>query len=232
MSNEKPGKIETVVVCYTQTTFDELEKRPENIEELEPSEFEDEAVRQSRLISTLAEKLVAALTAAGVTAEIIRLPQRSFNPRDISKAAFAWRIMDLTESNGRSIDMALCLDFPSWSLQHPRKCVWLTSLPNFVIRGKLAMPIQPAGQPGSPLSAKVSNSQEKLQAENARAVSGLLQSERRGLAEAYRLLAGNRPLAEEMARRGLQVEFNPFPADLNSDPSGPEWQATMKRLLK
>src|SRR5690348_1270710 len=110
--------IETVLVCYTQASFDELEKSDEASDEEPPEEM-----ARTRYLAELALQLTSALQTAGCTAEIVRIPQTSFSPRDISKAAFAWRILDLKESNGRPVDLALCLDFPAWSLQHPNKWV-------------------------------------------------------------------------------------------------------------
>jgi hypothetical protein len=223
--SEKPT-IETVLVCYTQASFDELEK-PGNSPEQEPAE----ELARARYLARLATQLTTALQAAGCTTEIVRVPQTSFAPRDISKAAFAWRILDLKESNGRPIDLALCLDFPAWSLQHPRKWVWLTSLPNFIMRSRITRPTVTTAPPDLPKTDSPQIVLNDLQAEQAQAVASLLQAERRGLAEAYRLLAGSRPVAEELARRGLQVDFNPLPPDLASDPSGPDWQTAIKRLL-
>lgn len=214
-------KIETVMVCYTQATAANLAPR------LADNDEPDAETERARYIAILAEKLVEALRHAGCAAEIARVPQRSFAPRDISKAAFAWRILDLKESNGQPIDMALCLDFPAWSLPHPRKAVWLTALPNFVIRSRLYIP-EPDEQPASNL-IKIGRSD--AQTENSRNVLSLLQAERRGLAEAARLLAGSRSVAEDLARRGLQVEFNPLPTDLNTSAANPDWQNPVRRLL-
>ncbi len=231
--SQPPAKpIETVLVCYTQASFDALEKRSADPqEEEEPAE----EVARTRYIATLAERLTAGLQAAGCTAETVRVPQRSFVPRDITKAAFAWRMLDLKESNGRPIDLALCLDFPAWSLQHPRKYIWLTALPNFVTRSRVTLPSPHQGG-ARPVEADYATvlrlKRDDRQTEQAQAVAALLQAERRGLSEAYRLLAGSRPVAEELSRRGLQVEFNPLPADLKSDPSGPQWQAPLRRLLE
>jgi len=43
-------------------------------------------------------------------------------------------------------------------------------------------------------------------------------------------MAGSRPIAEEIARSGLQSEFNPFPT-LELAPDSPEWQTVIKRVL-
>ncbi len=224
-------KIETVLVALTQVTYDRLEKRP-----VEPDvEAEEEAgttdiIDEAHHRTALAQALVEALRAGGRTAETVRMPQRSFAPRDISKAAFAWRLIDLKESNGRTVDLVICLDFPAWSLQHPAKCCWLTALPNFVTRSRSM--VSPGDYPNSAAPKPVSLARNDRQAEDAKAISGLLQAERRGLAESRRLLAATRPLAEELARRGLQVEFNPIPPDLTVAPTDPVWKAALQRLLK
>jgi hypothetical protein len=225
-------KIETVLVALTRMTFDRLEKRPADFDadEVEAETGDPEAVAQANYRAHLAQALVEAVRATGRTAEIARVPQRSFVPRDISKAAFAWRLIDLQESNGRPVDLVVCLDFPAWSLQHPAKCCWLTALPNFVTRSRSML--SPGDYPASGANKPVSLTRTDRQTEDAKAVSGLLQAERRGLAESRRLLASTRPLAEELARRGLQVEFNPVPPDLTVSPTGPLWQAALHRLLR
>lgn len=228
MSAEKQThKIETILVAYTKVTFDRLEKRPDDPEE-EGGPPEADAVAHYR--ATLAQALVEALKAARRTAETVTIPQRSFMPRDISKAAFAWRLIDLRESNGRPVDLIVCLDFPAWSLQHPAKYSWLTALPNFVLRSRNI--VSPGDYPLDPRLKPIPLQRSDRQQEDARAIAGLLLAERRGLAESRRLLAATRPLAEELARRGLQVEFNPVPPDLTIAPTDPLWQAAVKRLLR
>lgn len=231
-AENQPRKIETVLVAHTQVTFDRLEKRQDDPgEEGDAQDTGD--IGQYR--AALALAMVEALKAAGRTAETVKVPQRSFAPRDISKAAFAWRLIDLKESNARPVDLIICLDFPAWSLQHPAKCAWLTTLPNFVLRSRNML--SPGDYPLDPGLSERPNfiiplQRSDRQAEDAKAIAGLLQAERRGLAESRRLLAATRPLAEEMARRGLQVEYNPLPPDLSVPPTDPLWQAALKRLLK
>lgn len=205
---ENMSEIKTVLVCYTQATFDQLTPGPNEVES-EAEQGEEEA--QARRVAQTANDLTAALKAAGLTAEIARVPQRSFAPRDVAKAAFGWRLLDVTESNGVKIDLVVCLDFPAWSVGHPNKVCWLLSLPNFVMRRRGGSP--PATGPGN---------------EQAQTVASLLQAERRGLSEAKRLLAGSREIAQELARSGLQIEYNPWPA---TPPDSPEWQAAIQRLL-
>jgi len=201
-------KIETALVCYTQTTFDNLQA-----DELD---YEPEEGTDNSRIPKLAEQLSSALRIAGVDSDIVKVPQRSFEARDVSKAAFAWRLLDLKESNGRVIDLVICLDFPAWSLNHPQKLCWLDSLPNFVTRRRSG---QPPKSEGNGQAVEFLNN-----------VNSLLQAERRGLSEAWRVMAGSRPIAEEIARSGLQSEFNPFPT-LELAPDSPEWQTVIKRVL-
>ena len=226
-TESQPKRIETILVARTQATFDRLEQRPGDLEDESSSQ---EVADQARYRAKLADARVEALRTDGRTAEVVKVPQRSFLPRDISKAAFAWRLIDLKESNGRPIDLVICLDFPAWSLQHPAKCCWLTYLPNFVVRSRSM--VAPGDFPPDPAVKFISLERSDRQAEDAKAIAGLLQAERRGLAESRRLLAATRPLAEEMARRGLQVEFNPVPPDLSVPPNDPLWQAAVKRLLR
>jgi hypothetical protein len=220
-------EIKTVLVCYTQATFDNLQPIPGEVEELSSEAAEDDPEALARQIKILAEGLVAALKAAGLTAEEARIPQRSFAPRDVAKAAFGWRLLDVTESNGVKIDLAICLDFPAWVVNHPNKVCWLASLPYFITRRRYG-PRPSLTIPGT-ISTNVigpGNGHE----DQAQTVMSLLQAERRGLSEARRILAGSREIAQEMSRSGLQIEFNPLPPE-TTEPTAPEWQITVRRLL-
>jgi hypothetical protein len=203
-------KLQTVLVCYTQAVF-------ENLEPEEPEDESDESLQAVRQIPGLATALAAALRVAGIETDVVKVPQRSFQPRDITKAAFGWRLMDLKESNGRTIDMVICLDFPAWSITHPHKVSWLNTLPNFVSRRTSSTAPKATEGNGSNV-------------EFAGNINSLLQSERRGLSESWKLLAGSRAVAEELSRSGLPVVFNPFPSP-EATPESQEWQAVIKRLL-
>ncbi|MEI6043785.1 MAG: hypothetical protein WCS37_05280 [Chloroflexota bacterium] len=209
------NQIKRALICYTQTIFDKLTPTPEPKEETEEDALALQIVR-------VADNLTTALKIAGVTAEQVKVPQRSSAPRDVAKAAFGWRLLDLSESNGVKIEMVICLDFPAWSLNHPNKVCWLLSRPNFVGRK------QPNGSPPPNSSPSLNG---HTPSSIAQTVASLLQAERRGLAEAKRVVAGDREIAQELARSGLQTEFNPFPVDLSIDPAGPEWQIAVKRLV-
>ncbi|MGB8644561.1 MAG: glycosyltransferase family 4 protein [Anaerolineae bacterium] len=72
-----------------------------------------------------AEGLVAALRERGHRADLVRLPFDWYPPREVLKSALAWRLLDLTESNGTRVDRIITMKFPSYAAQHPHKVVWL-----------------------------------------------------------------------------------------------------------
>lgn len=73
----------------------------------------------------LAEGLCDALNARGHTAEIVALPFKWYPKTEIFKSALAWRMLDLTESDGVRVDRIIATKFPSYVARHPNKSVWL-----------------------------------------------------------------------------------------------------------
>lgn len=221
------NSVKTVLVCYTQAVFDNQAPLVSDASELEDDVEELNAPREFLVgtleVSTIAEKLVLALRHAQVEAETIKVPLRSYAPRDLAKASFAWRLLDLSESNGRHIDSVICLDFPAWSISHSNKICWTLSLPFFSSRQQVQVPFL---RPTSPAG----NGSNQPPEEAAVTVSAMLQAERRGLAEARRIYAAQRPVAEELARGGIQIEFNPVPS-MEVEPTGAEWEKVVRRFL-
>ena len=39
--------------------------------------------------------------------------------------AFLWRLVDLTESDGRPIDRVIATKFPAYCVRHPNKVAWV-----------------------------------------------------------------------------------------------------------
>lgn len=72
-----------------------------------------------------AEGLVHALRQAGHRAELVALPFKWYPKAEIFKSALAWRLLDLTQSDGIRIDRIITSKFPSYAAQHPHKIVWL-----------------------------------------------------------------------------------------------------------
>ena len=69
--------------------------------------------------------LVKQLRAHGYLTELVSLPFKWYPKAEILAHAAAWRLIDLSESNGRSIDLVIGTKFPSYFVRHPNKVAWL-----------------------------------------------------------------------------------------------------------
>jgi glycosyltransferase involved in cell wall biosynthesis len=69
--------------------------------------------------------LVRELTAAGHEAELVRLPFKWYPRAEILASAMAWRLLDVTEADGKPVDLVIPMKFPSYMVRHPNKVVWL-----------------------------------------------------------------------------------------------------------
>src|SRR4030095_2664716 len=98
---QKTMSILTVVVCEAQVPF--VEGGAE------------------RLVRALVEQL----RAAGYLVERVALPFKWYPKSEILAHAAAWRLLDLSESNGRAIDLVIATRFPTYFARHPNKIVWL-----------------------------------------------------------------------------------------------------------
>ncbi len=74
----------------------------------------------------LAHALCAALREHGHEADLVQIPQQ-WEPRsEIIKNYVVWRMLDLTRTyHQQPIDRVICLKYPSYAVQHPRKTTWL-----------------------------------------------------------------------------------------------------------
>lgn len=70
-------------------------------------------------------ELVGQLQARGYRAELVSVPFKWYPKEEILAHAAAWRLLDLSESNGRPIDLAVGSKFPSYFVRHPNKVAWL-----------------------------------------------------------------------------------------------------------
>ena len=70
-------------------------------------------------------QLVRELRARGFQAELVSVPFKWYPKEEILPHAAAWRLLDLSESNGRQIDLVIGTKFPSYFARHPRKIAWL-----------------------------------------------------------------------------------------------------------
>jgi glycosyltransferase involved in cell wall biosynthesis len=70
-------------------------------------------------------ELVRALRAHGHLAELVSVPFKWYPKEEILPHAAAWRLLDLSESNGRPIDLVIGSKFPTYFARHPNKVAWL-----------------------------------------------------------------------------------------------------------
>ena len=70
-------------------------------------------------------ELVRQLRDAGFETERVSVPFKWYPKAEILAHAAAWRLLDLTESNGRPIDLVIATKFPTYFARHPNKIAWL-----------------------------------------------------------------------------------------------------------
>ncbi|HTM26729.1 MAG TPA: glycosyltransferase family 4 protein [Vicinamibacterales bacterium] len=70
-------------------------------------------------------ELTRELAARGYDAELVSVPFKWYPKEEILPHAAAWRLLDLSESNGRPIDLVIASKFPTYFVRHPRKVAWL-----------------------------------------------------------------------------------------------------------
>lgn len=93
--------VRTIVVCETQVPF----------------------VRGGAEL--LVRQLVTELRSRGFATTRVSLPFKWYPKQEILPHAAAWRLLDLSESNGRPIDLLIGTKFPTYFARHPRKVCWL-----------------------------------------------------------------------------------------------------------
>jgi glycosyltransferase involved in cell wall biosynthesis len=136
------------------------------------------------------ENLVAAISAAGNRAELVRLPT-AWDRNRIFDAAMAWRLAPV------DADLVIATNFPSYFVRHPRKVVWLFH--------QHRAAYDAAGRPWSDFT---------LDAEALEAQRLLTEWDNRVLDEAERVFTTSREVANRLASyNGLEVEalYHPPP---------------------
>jgi len=73
----------------------------------------------------LVRQLVSELRRRGIATDRVSLPFKWYPKDEILPHAAAWRMLDLSESNGRPIDLVIATKFPTYFARHPRKVCWL-----------------------------------------------------------------------------------------------------------
>ena len=70
-------------------------------------------------------ELLRELTARGYDAELVSVPFKWYPKEEILPHAAAWRLHDISESNGRPIYLVIATKFPTYFARHPNKVAWL-----------------------------------------------------------------------------------------------------------
>ena len=73
----------------------------------------------------LSRELVREFRERGYEAELVSLPFKWYPKEEVLPHAAMWRLLDLSESTGRPIDLLVGTKFPSYFARHPRKVTWL-----------------------------------------------------------------------------------------------------------
>jgi glycosyltransferase involved in cell wall biosynthesis len=142
-----------------------------------------------------ADDLVAELRARDHEVDLVTVPYKWYPGERVLSQAFLWRLLDLEEADGRTIDLLIATKFPSYAVRHRNKVVWL--LHQF--RQAYELDRTDLGQFGESAEDRATR----------RAVQRL---DRVALGEARKLFATSRNVAERLERStGLSAEVMPHP---------------------
>jgi len=72
-----------------------------------------------------ADTLVAELAARGHEAALVTVPFKWYPGARVLTQAFLWRLLDLEEVDGRTIDLVIATKFPAYCVRHPNKVAWV-----------------------------------------------------------------------------------------------------------
>ena len=61
----------------------------------------------------------------GVSADRIQIPFKWYPEEQIIRDVAAWRLLDVSESDGEKIDLCIATKFPTYAARHPNKVAWL-----------------------------------------------------------------------------------------------------------
>jgi len=71
------------------------------------------------------QALIEQLKKRDYEVELINLPYKWYPHEQLLKSIEIWKMLDLSESNGKKIDLVIATKFPSYFINHPRKVLWL-----------------------------------------------------------------------------------------------------------
>jgi glycosyltransferase involved in cell wall biosynthesis len=70
-------------------------------------------------------QLIDRLRLRGYLVELVSVPFKWYPKDEILAHAAAWRLLDLSESNGTAVDLVIATKFPTYFARHPNKVTWL-----------------------------------------------------------------------------------------------------------
>jgi glycosyltransferase involved in cell wall biosynthesis len=73
----------------------------------------------------LVRQLAGALRERGYEADIVSIPFRDEPREELMAHAAAWRLVDVSQSLGRPVDLAIATKFPTYFARHSAKVTWL-----------------------------------------------------------------------------------------------------------
>jgi glycosyltransferase involved in cell wall biosynthesis len=144
-----------------------------------------------------ADGLVRELRAAGHEAELVRLPFKWYPREEILASALAWRLLDVSEADGRRVDLVIPLKFPSYLVRHENKVVWLIH--------QFRQAYDRFGTEGSDFTASAGDTRWR---------ELIADSDATGLGEARRIFTNAKNTADRLARfNGIAAEalYHPPP---------------------
>ena len=144
-----------------------------------------------------AEGLVREIVASGHEAEQVRLPFKWYPRAEILTSALAWRLLDLSEVDGKRVDLVIPMKFPSYLVRHENKVVWLIH--------QFRQAYDRFGTGESDFTASP---------EDTRWRELIAESDRTGLTEARKIFTNARNTADRLARfNGIEAEalYHPPP---------------------
>ncbi len=73
----------------------------------------------------LTRELAENLRRRGFQVDVATVPFKWYPVSELVRQALAWRLIDVTESNGDLVDLVIPTKFPSFLVRHPNKVAWL-----------------------------------------------------------------------------------------------------------
>ena len=150
------------------------------------------------------EGLRDALRRSGHLVDIVALPFKWYPKVEILKSALAWRLLDLSESNGVPVELVICTKFPTWAVRHPRKIAWV-----------IHQHRQAYDWLGTPLSDFTNSSEDNAVRRR------IVEIDRRGLGECQALYANSANVAGRL-KRSIGLDATPLHVPINLNGLSPE----------